>query len=250
MDLKLKYQNGVLGFFWSLLKPLIQFAAYYTVFGLVLKIGKTNYYPEELFLGILTWAWFSEATNLGMSSFINKKPIITQIAGNKLYPPIAAFLTPSMNYCLNLLIFFLAYIGFTHGGLFPQTKYSFLLGTVVFLESILTLGLIIISMNILLAYLNARYRDIQAIWELVIMYGIFVMPVFYVLPIPPEYQGLYFTFNPLALPLLLLKSVFFPIQLPQLTFLAQCSHWIFIGILFYCSQLIHAKLKSTIADFI
>lgn len=250
MDLKLKYQHGVLGFFWSFFKPLIQFAVYYAVFGLILKLGKSAYYPEELFLGILTWAWFAEATNLGLSSFINKKAIITQIATNKLYPPMAAFLMPTMNYCLNVLVFFGAYLFFTQGGLFHQTLYSFPMGIMVFFQALLTLSFIIVSMNVLLAYSNARFRDIQAIWELVIMYGIFVTPIFYTLPIPPAYQALYYVLNPLAYPLLLLKSVFFPIALPQLSLLTQCIHWAFILGLFSLSQLLHFKLKSTIADFI
>lgn len=250
MDLKLKYQNGVLGFFWSFLKPLIQFVAYYVVFGLTLKLGKTEYYPLQLFLGILTWAWFSEATNLGISSFINKKPIITQIATNKLYPPLSAFLTPTMSYLLNFTIFFVAYLFFVQTRLFDQTGYSFFEGLFVFFQSLFTIAFIIVSLSILLAYINAKYRDMQAIWELVVMYGIFLTPIFYTLPIPPEYQALYFTFNPLALPFLLLKSVFFPVSLPHLSVMAHFSHWLLIAAIFFGSQYLHAKFKQTIADFI
>jgi len=250
MDLKLKYQSGVLGFFWSFFKPLIQFFAYYVIFGIMLKVGKSVYYPFELFLGILTWAWFSESTILGMSSFINKKPIITQIAMNRLYPPLAAFFSPSMNYLLNMLVFFSAYLIFFQDDLFHQTAYMFLQGFAVFLQAILTMSIVIISMNILLAYLNARFRDIQAIWELVIMYGIFVTPIFYNLPISPEYQTLYFVLNPLALPLLLLKSVFFPVLLPHLNYWGYGLHYCMIAFLLILSLKLHQRFRLTIADFI
>jgi ABC-2 type transport system permease protein len=177
MDLKLKYHRGFFGFFWSFFKPLSQFFAYYLVFGIILKIGKVSYYPLELFLGVLTWSWFTESTSQGVVCFINKKSIITQIATNRLYPPFAAFLAPTMNYFLNLIVFFCAYLCWGDSGLFIETHYSVLHALFVFLLAVSIISLIILSLNILLAYTNARYRDIQSFWELILMYGMFVTPI-------------------------------------------------------------------------
>jgi ABC-2 type transport system permease protein len=250
MDLKLKYHRGFFGFFWSFFKPLSQFFAYYLVFGIILKIGKVSYYPLELFLGVLTWSWFTESTSQGVVCFINKKSIITQIATNRLYPPFAAFLAPTMNYFLNLIVFFCAYLCWGDSGLFIETHYSVLHALFVFLLAVSIISLIILSLNILLAYTNARYRDIQSFWELILMYGMFVTPIFYMLPIPQNYQALYFAANPLALPILMLKSVFFPIVLPTL---GMKFYFCYVGILFSLvglSYMCHIKSYRKITDFI
>ncbi len=250
MDLKLKYQGGVLGFFWSFFKPLIQFFAYYLVFGVILNVGKEAYYPLEVFLGILTWGWFSESTQQGLVAFLNKKAVITKVATNKLYPPVAAFLSPTMNYILNLGVFFVAYLFFTQGGLFFETAYPFWKSCIIFLFSFSSIACVSISLNILLSYLNARYRDVQTFWELALMYGIFLTPIFYVLPLPVEYQSLYFVINPLALPILLLKSLFFPISLPDLSIMTYFFYVIIMLSLLSGSLIYHAKTYKKIADYL
>src|SRR3989338_10917018 len=65
-DFKLKYSSTVLGFFWSLLNPLLIFAVLYVVFSAFIKIDVPQY-PLFLFLGILMWNFFMEGTLNGMS---------------------------------------------------------------------------------------------------------------------------------------------------------------------------------------
>ena len=71
-DLKVKYQNSILGYAWSMLEPLAMACVYYFVFGVVFAAtGGAREAPGgpdapggyALFLlsGLLPWMWFSAA---------------------------------------------------------------------------------------------------------------------------------------------------------------------------------------------
>lgn len=248
MDLKQKYQNSALGFMWSFLKPFLQFTAYYIIFAKILHIGSGANYALRLFYGVLIWAWFAEGTSLGFNSYIEKKSIVTKIRVNRALPPLAAYLTQTLNYCLNLFIFFVLYsIGMKT---FPADLFSFN-HLVVFILAMAGISLLIISLNLILASLNVLYRDIRPIWELILTYGIFVTPVIYHINIPTKYQIYYYAVNLLALPLEALKSIFFTDQaktyLQPTLLLAYC---ISLAALFIASVYIYKKLSRKIVDYL
>ena len=109
MDLKTRYQNSKIGFLWSFLKPLLQFFAYYTVFRVFLKIDVSEDYPLRLFLGVLLWNFFVEATGNGLNSYIGKKSIVTKIKIEKEILPMASYLTALMNFLLTMIIFIIMF---------------------------------------------------------------------------------------------------------------------------------------------
>lgn len=248
MDLKVKYRSSALGFFWSFLKPFLQFIIFYIIFAKILSVADGNDYALKLFFSILIWSWFSEATSLGLNAYLGKKSIISKIKTNKLYPPIAAFLTPSMNYALNLVIFFLAYLLFTRH--FPAHLLSLQNG-MVFLFSLFSISLLIVSLNLMLANLNVLYRDIQPIWDLVLAYGVFITPIIYRIPIPKHYETLYYSLNLLAFPLMNLKSIFFAEQAPLYHNLTLLSCYTFsLFTLFFIAYFVYEKLHQKMVDFL
>ncbi|OAI48192.1 hypothetical protein AYO45_01230 [Gammaproteobacteria bacterium SCGC AG-212-F23] len=209
MDLKVKYRSSILGFFWSFIKPFLQFLVFYSIFARLLPIADGNDYALKLFFSILIWSWFSEATTLGLNAYIGKKSIISKIKTHKLYPPLAAYLTPTMNYCLNFIIFAAAYVCFMPA--FPEHIFTWS-NTLIFFVSLFSISLLIVALNMMLANLNVLYRDVLPIWELVLTYGMFLTPIIYRIPIPKHYEPLYYSINLLAFPLVNLKSIFFTSQ--------------------------------------
>ncbi len=205
-DLKLKYQNSALGFLWSFLRPMLQFTVFYTVFGKILKISTHENYSLELFFGVLVWAWFSESTSLGLNSYIGKRTIISKIRVNRLVPPLSAYLTPTMNFMLNMSAFTIAYILFAKH--IPAYLFS-LSSLCAIVSAFLFLSCTIISFNIILANLNVFYRDVQPVWELVLAYGVFLTPIIYHIPIPPRFEKIFYALNLIALPLETLKHALF-----------------------------------------
>lgn len=72
-DFKLRYKESVLGYIWTLLKPLALFAVMYVVFVHYLKFGADiPHFAVYLLLGTVLWNFFAEATVNGMSAIVGK----------------------------------------------------------------------------------------------------------------------------------------------------------------------------------
>ncbi|EKD75751.1 MAG: polysaccharide ABC exporter membrane-spanning protein [uncultured bacterium] len=248
MDLKQKYQDSMLGFFWSFLKPFLQFVAYYVIFAKILNVGSGVNYALRLFFGVLLWAWFAESTSLGFNSYIEKRSVVTKIKVSRYLPPVAAYTTQTMNYFLNLILFFILYVMGMPS--FPVGLLSFY-NFFIFFMSFCSMSLVIVNLNIILANLNVLYRDIRPIWELVLSYGIFATPIIYHIPIPEKYQTLYYAINLIALPLEAMKSIFFVEQsktylLPHVLI----AYIVSLAILILMSRLTYKKLSKKIIDYL
>ena len=208
MDLKTRYQNSKIGFLWSFLKPLLQFCAYYTVFKVFLRIDTSADYPLRLFLGVLLWNFFVEATGNGLNAYISKKSIVTKIKINKEILPISSYLTALMNFGLTMIIFFIIYHIFFQNNLFI---YSFT-NIFRFFIFLALYSVFIISINLILATINVLFRDLQNIWDIILMYGVFLTPIIYTISIPNKYLNIYYFLNPLAYPIEEMKASFFGVS--------------------------------------
>jgi len=247
MDLKLRYQSTFLGFFWSFFKPFLQFLVYYTIFGKLLHVGSGAEYALKLFFGVIVWAWFAEGTTLGMNAFIGKRSIITKIKTNRLLPPLAAFLTPTINYILNFFIFITVFLV-----LMPLSGMHLNIGNLlIFIYSLVCISILIISTNLVLASANVFFRDLQPIWELVLTYGVFLTPVIYQIPVPAKYEVLYYSLNLLAFPLQNLKSVFFTTQANLFSNLSVVFFYNFMLLfILFLGLFIHHKFSRYVADYL
>ena len=66
-DLRLKYRNSVLGYFWSLLEPLMLSGVYFILFVIIRGSPEPNY-PLWVVIGVITWGHFSNSLNGSITS--------------------------------------------------------------------------------------------------------------------------------------------------------------------------------------
>jgi len=248
MDVKLRYQNSVLGFLWSFLRPMLQFFVYYTVFGVIFSMSSTPNFALKLFFGVLVWSWFSEGTSLGLQAFISKKSIITKIKTNRLLPPAAGLMTATINFFLNLCVFFSMYFLF---GLESPVEDGLTNRVWMFIFAFLNIFILIGSVNIILANLNVFFRDMQMLWELALTYGIFLTPVIYVIPIPECYQPLYYGTVLLSLPFEIMKASVFGGSVivydrPEIWGYYGGAMLLLVGMAYYC----HVRFSKNVADYL
>src|SRR5579863_5995096 len=79
-DFKLRYQGSVLGYTWSLLRPLLLFLILYVVFVKFLKLGNgVPHFPVYLLLGIVIWNFFTEMTVQSTTSIVGRGDLIRKI---------------------------------------------------------------------------------------------------------------------------------------------------------------------------
>lgn len=189
-DFKLKYNNSILGYFWSLLRPLALFAILYLVFSIFLRLGGgMENYQFYLLLGIIIWMFFAEVTLLSMQSIVNKANLVKKIYIPKLIIVIAISLTSLMTFLLNLIVFFAFMVIF--GLKFP-------LSIVWFPLYLLELYFFSLGLSLILATFFIWFRDLAHIWEIFLQVLFYATPIIYPIAIiPNKYHWLIFL-NPLT----------------------------------------------------
>lgn len=189
-DFKLKYNNSILGYFWSLLRPLALFGILYLVFSIFLRLGGgVENYQFYLLIGIVIWMFFAEVTLLSMQSIVNKANLVQKIYVPKIIIIIATSLTSLMTFLLNLVVFFILMAIF---GL--NLQYSI----IWFIFYVLELYLLAFGLSLLLATLYVWFRDLAHIWEILLQILFYATPIIYpVSVIPLKYQKIIFL-NPIA----------------------------------------------------
>lgn len=169
-DFKLRYQGSVLGYAWSLLKPLFLFAIMYVVFGLLVKLGSVEHYAVYLLLGIVLWTFFAEATNQGMSSIINRGDLIRKISFPKYIIVLSTTISALINLTLNLVIVAVLMIfnGVSIGPIAAMLPLY-----------ILEIYLFSLGLAFFLSALNIKYRDTAHIWEIIMQAAFYATPIIY-----------------------------------------------------------------------
>ena len=170
-DFKLRYQGSVLGYAWSVLKPLFLFAILFVVFDRFLRLGRDiENFPIYLLLGIVLWTFFAEATNLGLQSIISRGDLIRKINFPKYIIVVSGTVSSLINLLLNLLVVFI----FT---LFSSIHLSW--ETLLLIPLIIELYVFALAIAFFLAALNVKLRDVGYLWEIFMQAAFYATPVLY-----------------------------------------------------------------------
>jgi ABC-2 type transport system permease protein len=170
-DFKLRYQGSVLGYAWSLLRPLFMFAILYTVFTKVFSLGKAvPHYPVFLLVGIVIWNFFLEMTVQSTTAIVARGDLIRKIKIPRWMIVFSTSLSALINLGLNLIIVAI-FMVINHVGILPTLPLAFLPLVEVYL-----LGL---GISFLLAALFVKYRDVSYIWEVLLQAGFYLTPIIY-----------------------------------------------------------------------
>jgi ABC-2 type transport system permease protein len=177
-DLKLRFFGSALGYLWQLIRPLALFGVLYVVFTQFLSFGGgVKYYPVALLLGLVLFAFFSEATGQSVRSLINREPLVRKIDFPRLAVPLATLITALINLGLNLIPVFVFLLA--AGG---RPRLSWLELPLL----ILALALFAGGLAMLLSALFVRYRDVEPIWDVVLQALFYAAPIFYTIDLVRE----------------------------------------------------------------
>lgn len=189
-DFKLRYQGSVLGYLWSLLKPLMIFLIMYVVFLKFLRFDFGVPHPTVyLFAGIITWNFFSEATGNALSSIVGKGDLLRKIN----FPKYVVIFSSSLNALINLLLNFVVLAVFmvadgVHVG--PEL--------LLVIPLVIELYVLSLALGFILGTMFVRLRDLAQIWEVVMQGMFYAVPMFYPLQLVPEKYAKLLLLNPIA----------------------------------------------------
>jgi len=189
-DFKVRYQNSVLGYMWSLLKPLFFFAILYIVFTYIIPLGKgIEHYPVYLLIGIVMWNFFVESTMIGSTSIVARGDLIRKIRIPRYLVVISSSMSALINLGLSLIVVFIFAL---FNGIEPSFSWFLII------PIILELFVFALGLSFLLSALYVKFRDITYIWEILIQAGFYATPIIYSLQgIHVQYQKWFFM-NPMT----------------------------------------------------
>lgn len=181
-DFKLRYQGSVLGYAWSLLKPLFLFAILYTVFGLILRVGDNiEHFPVYLLLGIVLWSFFTEATSQGLTAIVNRGELIRKINFPKYIIIISNTISALINLAFNLVVVF--FFVFLNG---VDIHWHILWLPLVIVE----LYVFSLALAFFLSALYVKFRDIGYLWEVILQGAFYATPILYPISLVIKEGGL------------------------------------------------------------
>jgi ABC-2 type transport system permease protein len=189
-DFKRTYLGTVLGYVWSLARPLMLFGVLLAVFTQVFRIGsQVPHYPVLLLLNIVLFGFFSEATNTAVMSIVGQESVVRKTQFPRLVIPAAVVLTSLFNLALNLVVVFAFLLAFGVGPMWTWLLFPVLLAVLVIFTT---------AVSMMVASLNPRFRDVAIIWTVVSTVLFYATPVLYPINVVPETLRNVITLNPLT----------------------------------------------------
>ncbi len=166
-DLRVRYQRSVLGFFWTLLNPILMMTTMTLVFSQIFKMDK---YAIYLFAGMVPWNFLSGS--LGDSAFciIANEGLIRKIYLPKLIFPITRVLFNLTTFVLSLTALFILLVP-----LGARFSAPFVLLPV----AIALLSLFVLGLGLIVATLNTFYRDCGHLVGVFLQAWYFATPIMY-----------------------------------------------------------------------
>lgn len=189
-DFKRTYFGTVLGYFWSLLRPLALFGVLLFVFTHIFRVGsQADFYPVLLLFNIVLISFFQEATIASVVSVVGQEGVVRKTHFPRLVIPLATVLTALFNLGTNMFAVAIFMIAFG-----VAIVWTWLLFPLI----VLALFVLTMAVAMLLSSLYVRFRDVGIIWGVLVTALFYGTPVLYPLDIVPEQFVDWILINPLT----------------------------------------------------
>lgn len=194
-DLKARYKVAVLGFLWSLLRPLFTMVILTIVFSVVFRfpIDMNTPYPLYLLCALLPWGFHITGINNATNSLLNNANLIKKVKLPREVFPIAAIFAELINLFLSFFILFIFLLIFR----IPVTIYLLWLPVLLLIHLIFVMGI-----GLATSALNVFFRDTAAILDAIMTAWFYLTPIFYPISLAkqhlPEKFYMIFLLNPLV----------------------------------------------------
>ncbi len=170
-DFKVKYKRSILGIMWSILYPVLMMAVMAIVFSNVFKFSMPGVnYLVYLLSGLVIFNYFSEASNLAMSSVVGNFSLINKVYIPKYIFPLSKCVFVGINFLLTLIPLYIVIFS-TGTGI---NLYHIFLPYAYLCLFMFTLG-----MGLLLATISVFLRDMFYIYGIIVTIWTYLTPIMY-----------------------------------------------------------------------
>tara|TARA_B100000575_G_scaffold284837_1_gene279409 strand:+ start:985 stop:1845 length:861 start_codon:yes stop_codon:yes gene_type:complete len=193
-DLRHRYTGSTIGFFWTVITPLLELVTYTFVFHVLIGVkfhpaGGWSNYALFLFAGMVTWMAFSEGLTSATTSIRAHAHLIQKLNFPAVILPAHLIASAVLNQFIRLGVLCIAALTLGHG----LSWHLALVPVVVAVQTMLVLGL-----GLIFATMNVYFRDTIHWLRSVLLLGMFMTPIFYPASVYPQRFKLVLQLNPMA----------------------------------------------------
>ncbi|THG28514.1 ABC transporter permease [Naasia lichenicola] len=210
-DLRVRYSTSALGYFWSILDPLVMAGIYWFVFTKVFErdVGEEPYIVF-LLAALLPWMWFNGAVSDSTRAFLREAKLVRSTNIPRTIWVGRLVLSKGIEYLFSLPV--LAVFAIIGGA--PISGWIVLFPLAVLIQAILTVGI-----GLIVAPLVVFFRDLERAVKLMLRFLFYASPIVYSASDLPAGLHFWSAFNPLT-------GLF---GLYRATFFAQELDWFLVG---------------------
>ena len=192
-EVKSRYKQSVLGYFWVILSPLAQMLVMSFAFSIILRIP-TNAaanipYSIFLFVGLLPWLFFNNSLSASTNSLVGSSNLITKIYFPRTILVLSTISAKFIDFLFSISVLVVYMVIYS----IPVTWNILWVIPIFFIQQIFTLGL-----SLFTSAANLLYRDIQYLLNMIILLWFYATPIIYPADIVPEKYKFVFQVNPMA----------------------------------------------------
>ncbi|MDD4939429.1 MAG: ABC transporter permease [Candidatus Omnitrophica bacterium] len=217
---KARYENSILGVAWAVINPLLIMLAITFVFLYVFKAEIKNF-SFFVLSGIFPWFFFSGALQEATFSILGQQSILRQFNLPREILPLSSVLSNFLNFFFGWLIIYPLFIFF-------NPKIVLLLPLFVLVS--LLFFFFVCGLSLALSVLNVFFRDIGQLSGTLLMFWLWVTPVFYSIDMIPERFRWIYNFNPVVPYIASYQEVIFNGHMPNLSMSIGAFFWAFISL--------------------
>jgi lipopolysaccharide transport system permease protein len=193
-DLRARYIGSFMGFFWSVIHPIVLLVSYTFVFSIIFGLrprpdSGTTSFPLFLFCSILPWLFFQDTLQRSSTVVIDNTSLVTKTLFPTEVLPLTVMLAGLVNHLIGFAIL-LTVVLFSVG---KVSVVILLLPVYLLVLMMFTLGL-----SWLVASLNVFVRDVSQVLSVILTFWFWFTPIFYTVErFPPKLMFL-LRWNPMA----------------------------------------------------
>lgn len=250
-EVQIRYRGSVLGWMWSYVKPLVQFAVFYLAIGVFLGLNsRVEFFPLYLLSGITIVTFFNEAFTNGTRSLVDNAALIKKIYLPREMFPVSSMMIAGVNILPQIAVLVVIALFF---GWAPSV-----LHIAAILLALVIIAALATGLGLLFGAVNVTFRDAQSFVEIITMCAVWASPVMYqwemVADKLPDWLFVAYRLNPLTVSVELFHyGIWYPLNpsggqlLPDMWMYAGIATVIALLFLFV-GQLVFRRLEGRFAQ--
>lgn len=237
-DFKTRYKRSFFGVLWSMLNPLLMMCVQYLVFSNFFRFQIENY-AVYLLIGTVTFNFFSESSQTALGSIVESSSLITKVKIPTYIFPVSKIVSAGINLCFSTLALYVIILIQR----LPLNPYHLLIPVLYLMLTVFSLG-----MGLILSSLTVFFRDMQFIYNVLILLWTYLTPLFYSADIIPERFRPLYELNPMYHYVTFFRTLVLGGSMPSLAEFLWCAGY---AVLLFCiGILVYRKTKKNFILYI